>query len=369
MENNHVTVLHIDLNAVDFNLNYFKSKIKKTTKVLVVVKAFGYGSSAVAIAKQIAPKVNYFAVAYLDEGLSLRNAGIKNPILVLHPQKVNLQKIIDSCLEPNIYSLKLLESFIEIAKKNNLNSYPIHLKFNTGLNRLGFSETDISKISTLINNQDNVEITSLFSHIAASEDINERDFTLQQINSFKTIANAFIPSLKYTPYLHMLNTSGIINYAKEAQFDMVRLGIGLYGFGNDNIETKKLKNVLSLTSVISQIHTIEKGESVGYNRAYKANNKIKTATIPIGHADGISRQFGNGVGFVYINNKKAPIVGNVCMDMIMVNVSDIDCNEGDEVYIYKNQEHIDAMASAIDSIPYELLTAISQRVKRSLTKF
>lgn len=369
MENNHVTVLNIDLSAVDFNLNYFKSKLKSSTKILVVVKAFGYGSSSSGIAKHIADKVDYFAVAYLDEGITLRNAGIKNPILVLHPQKSNLEKIIDYNLEPNIYSIKLLNDVIEIAKSKNLLNYPIHLKFNTGLNRLGFSKKDIGEISVLINSQDAVEVSSIFSHIAASEDLNEREFTMHQINSFKAIAAELIPELRNIPFKHMLNTSGIINYSEEAQFDMVRLGIGLYGFGNEKNETKKLKNVLALTSVISQIHTIEKGESVGYNRAFMANNTIKTATIPIGHADGISRQFGNGVGYVYINNQKASILGNVCMDVIMVNVTDIYCNEGDEAVIYKNQEHIDDLAKRIKSIPYELLTAISQRVKRVLTIF
>ena len=162
----------------------------------------------------------------------------------------------------------------------------------------------------------------------------------------------------------MLNTSGIINYASEAQFDMVRLGIGMYGFANDDAETAKLKNVIALKSVISQIQTIEKGETVGYNRAFTATDNVKTATIPIGHADGISRQFGNGVGYVYINNKQAPIVGNVCMDMIMVNVTDINCQEGDEVLIFKDQIHIEDLAKRTNTIPYELLTAISQRVKR-----
>jgi len=369
MENNHVTVLNIDLNAVDFNLNYFKSKIKNTTKILVVVKAFGYGSSAVEIAKYIAKKVDYFAVAYLDEGIALRNAGIKNPILVLHPQKNNLEKIIEYCLEPNIYSIGLLNDFLKIAKSKNLQNYPIHVKFNTGLNRLGFSENDIIEISTIINNQNNLEIASLFSHIAASEDLNEQEFTLNQITDFKAISSNLIPTLKNTPFQHMLNTSGILNYAQEAQFDMVRLGIGLYGFGNDEKQTKQLKNVLTLTSVISQIHTIEKGESVGYNRGFIANATIKTATIPIGHADGISRQLGNGVGYIYINNKKASIIGNVCMDMIMVNISNIDCLEGDEVFIYKNQQHVEDLAKKGNTIPYELLTAVSQRVKRLLTKF
>ncbi|NOR27682.1 MAG: alanine racemase [Lutibacter sp.] len=366
MKNNHVTTLEIDLNAIDFNFNYFKSKIHKTTKVLVVVKAFGYGSSAIEIAKLLETKVAYFAVAYLDEGIALRNAGIKTPILVLHPQKNNFKKIIEYHLEPNIYSLPLLNSFIEVTKNLNFQSYPIHLKFNTGLNRLGFTENNISEISSIVNNQEEIIIKSIFSHIAASEDLNERTFTLQQITSFNTISSTLIQQLKNTPFKHMLNTSGILNYASEAQFDMVRLGIGLYGFGNDETQTKNLINVLTLKSVISQIHTIEEGETVGYNRAFKAILTIKTATIPIGHADGISRQFGNEIGYVYINNKKAQIVGNICMDMIMVNITDIDCNEGDEVLIYKNQQHIESLAKAINTIPYELLTAISQRVGRVL---
>jgi len=368
MENNHVTVLNIDLNSIDYNLNYFKSKLNKSTKILVVVKAFGYGSSSIEIAKHLVNKVDYFAVAYLDEGIALRNAGIENPILVLHPVKSNLEKIIDYNLEPNIYSTSLLNSYLEISTIKKLQNYPIHLKFNTGLNRLGFIKNDVSEILTLVNNQNIVKVLSVFSHIAASEDLNERDFTFQQIEKFESISSELIENLDYTPFQHMLNTSGTINYSEEAQFDMVRLGIGLLGFANDTSETKKLKNVLTLTSVISQIHTIEKGDTVGYNRAFKAASTIKTATIPIGHADGISRQLGNGIGYVYIQNKKAAIIGNVCMDMIMVDVTDINCEEGDEVFVYKNQLHIEDLASKINTISYELLTAISQRVNRSLTK-
>lgn len=367
MENNHVSVLHIDLNAIDFNLNYFKSKLLSTTKILVVVKAFGYGSSAIAIAKHLEHKVDYFAVAYLDEGMALRSAGITIPILVLHPQKRNLEKIIEYKLEPNIYSINLLKSFIEIAKQKELNDYAIHLKFNTGLNRLGFTFHDISKIKNLLNEQNNLKIESIFSHIAASEDLEEKDFTLEQISSFNTIGLQIEREMQITPFKHMLNTSGIINYSQEAQFDMVRLGIGLQGFGNDVNETKQLKNVLTLASIISQINTIKKGETVGYNRAFKAASEIKSATIPIGHADGISRQLGNGKGYVYIKNQKAPIVGNVCMDMIMVDVTGINCEEGDEVIVYKNQSHIEDLSQKINTIPYEILTAISQRIKRELT--
>ena len=366
MENNHVTFLNIDLNAIAYNLAYFKSKINKKTKMLVVVKAFGYGSCATEIAKFLEAKVAYFAVAYVDEGIALRKAGIKIPILVLHPQIVNLQKIIDFSLEPNIYSINLLKSFIKIAHKNSVTNYPIHIKFNTGLNRLGFSSFNIEEIATLITNEKSIEVQSVFSHIAASEDLNERDFTLQQIATFTKVSTKFIGLLKNAPFKHLLNTSGILNYASDAQFDMVRLGIGLYGFANAENETKNLKNVLTLKSVISQIHTVKKGGTVGYNRAFKATSTVKTATIPVGHADGISRQLGNKKGYVFINDKKAPIIGNVCMDMIMVDVTSIKCQEGDEVIIYKNQQHIVKLSKAINTIPYELLTAISQRICRLL---
>ncbi|MBE0422784.1 MAG: alanine racemase [Lutibacter sp.] len=366
MGNSHVTVLEINLNAIDHNLNVFKSRLLPETKVLAVVKAFAYGSSSVEIAKFLESKVAYFAVAFLNEGVALREAGIKTPILVLHPQKINLEEILKSCLEPNIYSITLLKAVIEAAKNLKIQNYPIHIKFNTGLNRLGFTKKDIPEILSLVKNQKEIEIASVFSHIAASEDLNEQEFTLQQINTFKEISTHLIPQLSNTPFRHMLNTSGIVNYASEAQFELVRLGIGLYGFANDEAETAKLKNAITLKSVISQIQTIKKGETVGYNRAFKAADNVKTATIPIGHADGISRQFGNGVGYVYINNKKAPIVGNVCMDMIMVNVTDINCQEGDEVLIFKDQMHIEDLAKRTNTIPYELLTAISQRVKRAV---
>lgn len=368
MQNNHVTVLEINQDALDFNFNFFKSKLNPATKILVVVKAFGYGLEAIEIAKQFANRVAYFAVAYADEGIALRNAGINAPIIVLHPQKQNIESIINHCLEPNIYALSLLNEMLTVAKQKQLHNYPVHIKFNTGLNRLGFIENEISELTACINSQSQLQIASVFSHIAASEDLNEKEFTQYQIKAFNTCFNKLTTELAYTPIKHLLNTSGIINYASQAQFDMVRLGIGLYGFGNTEKETKKLKNVLCLKSVISQIHTIKKGDTVGYNRAFIANQTVKTATIPIGHADGISRKLGNENGYIFINNQKAPIIGNVCMDMLMVNITDIDCNIGDEVFVYKNQQHIEQLAANCQTIPYELLTAISQRVKRVLKK-
>jgi len=365
MTNNHVTKLQIDLKAVKFNLNYFKEKLQKNTKIVVVVKAFGYGSDAVEVAKSIQDKVAYFAVAYTDEGIALRKAGINTPILVLHPQIANLDLIIKNCLEPNLYNSSILKAFLSITDVQNLTDYPIHIKFNTGLNRLGFKNDEVSIITQKINENKSVKVASIFSHLAASEDENERDFGLQQIALFEQIATDFEQCIGYKPTMHLCNTSGIINYP-QAHFDMVRLGIGLYGFGNDENETSNLKNVIALKSIISQIHSIKKGESIGYNRAFIADKKVKTATIPIGHADGISRKFGNGKGFATINNQKAAIIGNVCMDMIMVDISTIDCSEGDEVVIFDSQQTVEKLAKSIDTISYELITAISQRVKREV---
>ena len=363
--NNHVTVLEIDGNALEHNLNYFKQKLNPETKILAVVKAFGYGSDGVQVAKFLEDKVDYFAVAYTHEGIAIREANIKTPILVLHPQIQNLKAIVDFRLEPNLYNFKIFNAFLKLADEAPLMNYPIHIKFNTGLNRLGFWHTDIPKILTDLKGFTHIKVQSLFSHLAASEDLEEKEFTINQLNSFAYIAQQFYKHLGYEPMLHILNTSGVVNYAK-AQFDMVRVGIGLYGFGNDEKETAQLKNTHNLKSIISQIHLIEPGETVGYNRAYVAKSPTKSATIPVGHADGLSRKLGNKKGFVLINNQKAKIIGNVCMDMIMVDVTKIDCKEGDEVIIFNHQEMIQNIANISETIVYETLTAISQRVKKVL---
>ena len=365
MKNNHVTTLQIDLTAIKFNLNYFKSLLKQKTELLVVVKAFGYGSDAIQVAKSIEDDVSCFAVAYTDEGIALRKAGIKTSILVLHPQEKNLDLIIEYCLEPNLYSKRILSSFINSTNIQNLTEYPIHMKFNTGLNRLGFQESDLDFITSELVNNKNIKVKSIFSHLSASEDKNEREFSLSQIGLFEKIASSFELTFGFKPMMHMCNTSGIINYP-EAHFDMVRLGIGLYGFGNNKNQTSKLKNVISLTSVISQILLVEKGESVGYNRAFIAERTTKVATIPIGHADGINRKLGHGKGWVTIANEKSLIIGNVCMDMIMVDVTDIKCNEGDKVLIFNSQTTVERLSKSYDTISYELLTTISQRIKRTI---
>jgi alanine racemase len=365
--NNHVSVLEIDGKALEHNLNYFKNKLNEATKILAVVKAFGYGSDGVLVAEFLKNKVDYFAVAYAHEGIAIREANIKTPILVLHPQINSLKDIIAYNLEPNLYNFKILNSFLDIASKKGLKQYPIHLKFNTGLNRLGFKQSDISNINTQLKETNAIKIQSLFSHLAASEDLNEKEFSKSQLKSFSSITKEFLKLLDYKPLLHILNTSGVVNYA-NAQFDMVRIGLGLYGFGNDLKETKQLKNTHHLKSIISQIHSLKKGESVGYNRAFVAKKPSRSATIPVGHADGLSRKLGNGKGYVLIHNQKANIIGNVCMDMIMVDVSAIDCSEGDEVIIFNHQEMLQHISNVSDTIVYETLTSISPRVKKMLKK-
>ncbi|CAH8286857.1 alanine racemase [Mariniflexile fucanivorans] len=358
------TVLEIDLKALKHNFDHLKSRISSNTKFMAVVKAFAYGSDACEIANYLQKlPVDYFAVAFVHEGIQLREAGITKPILVLHPQAVNFNILIENCLEPSIYNVKILNEFIATASAEKLNDYPIHIKFNTGLNRLGFSENDVDTIISTVNESTSVKIESVFSHLAASEDLNEKDFTLNQIKKFKNITENMTKQMGYKPLLHMCNTSGILNYP-EAHFDMVRSGIGLYGFGNSEKENKNFKPIGTLKTIISQIHAIEKGESVGYNRAYKTDTFLRTATLPIGHADGIGRQYGKGKGYVIINNQKAYILGNVCMDMIMVDVTNIDCKEGDEVIVFGPETTAENLAKTANTISYELITAISQRVKR-----
>ncbi|MBO0321086.1 alanine racemase [Muricauda sp. CAU 1633] len=360
------TTLQIDLGALEHNYRYLRSKIAPTTKFLAVVKAFAYGSDMVAIAQKMEKLgADYLAVAYAKEGALLRDAGIKTPILVLHPLPANFDEIIDRCLEPSLYSRKILVEFLEVAKAKNQKAYPIHIKFNTGLNRLGFNEADVDFVAEQLKDNQEIKVASLFSHLAASEDLDEKPFSLGQIESFKKNSTTLSQKLGYAPIRHMLNTSGILNYP-EAQFEMVRSGIGLYGYGNDSTIDPQLKPVASLKTIISQIHHIDANETVGYNRAFTSDSPRKTATLPLGHADGIGRQYGNGKASVLIHGKKAPIIGNVCMDMIMVDVSGIDCQEGDEALVFGQDKSAENFAAGAKTISYEILTAISQRVKREI---
>ena len=368
MPQNASTFLSVDLNALVHNYHFIKSYLKPNTNFLAVIKAFAYGHEAIAIAKALEKeKVAYFAVAYLQEGIHLRKAGISTPILVLHPQQSDVQDCVAHQLEPNIYSFNILETFQNCLKKFNIQEFPIHLKFNTGLNRLGFSHNDIPELLSKLASDNTCKIASVFSHLVASEDLDEKEFTQKQIRLYTNILSEIQKEIPYTFIRHLTNTSGVLNYP-EAHFDMVRVGIGLYGYANEQKWTSQLKNVGSLYTVVSQIHRVKKGESVGYNRAFIASKTTRSATLPIGHADGIPRTWGKGIGYVSINGEKAYILGNVCMDMIMVDVTQIDCKEGDQVIIFNTQATLEDLAKKAGTISYELLTAISQRVPRIIEK-
>lgn len=360
--------LTIDLAALAHNYHFFKAQVRKGTKFLAVVKAFAYGSDMVSVAKKLVQLgADYFAVAYVKEGILLRNAGITTPILVLHPQPINFKALIDHGLEPSLYSSRILREFLAVAKANNKKKYPVHLKFNTGLNRLGFWKNDVDAIYNELENCDQVTVKSVFSHLAASEDPKETTFSRRQIAMFLGICDALSKKLGYMPLRHMGNTSGILNYP-EAHFDMVRSGIGLYGYGNHTKVDTQLKPVATLAAPISQIHHIEPNESVGYNRLFKAKGYRTTATLPIGHADGIGRQYGGGKTHVLVNGNKAPIIGSVCMDMVMIDITGIDCKEGDTALIFGNNAPAEEFAKGANTISYEILTAISQRVARRVVE-
>lgn len=363
-EKTHETVLEINLDAISHNFNYFKSKLAPNVKMMVMVKAFGYGNGGLEIAKLLEHhKVDYLGVAFADEGISLKNGGIKLPIMVLNPESTSFPSIIQYQLEPEIYSIKGLNAFLKIAREKNLKDFPIHIKIDTGMHRLGFEENTLQELIDTLKGNSTVRVQSVLSHLATSDDPKHYGFVNQQIALFEKLSSRLISELQINPIRHILNTSGISNFP-NAQYNMVRLGIGLYGVSNDASEQKYLENVGTLKSIISQVRTIPAGDSVGYGRRFMAEKETKIATIPIGYADGIARLWGNEVGFVVIKNQKAKIVGSVCMDMLMVNVTDIDCKEGDSVIIFGESPTVIEMAEALKTIPYEIMTSISQRVKR-----
>lgn len=367
-EKTHETVLEINLNAIVHNLNFYKSKLKPDTKVMVMVKAFGYGSGSYEIAKMLShQKVDYLGVAFADEGIALRNAGIIIPIIVMNPETTAFSAIAAYNLEPEIYSAKELRAFIALAQQKNLSDYPIHIKLDTGMHRLGFMENQLEELIDLLRNNNFVSVKSIFSHLSSSDVPEFRDFTLSQITNFERWSQTIIDALEINPIRHILNTSGIYNYS-QAQYDMVRLGIGLYGVGNDEHERQQLETVGTLKTVILQIKDIALGESIGYSRRFITDKNMRIATLPIGYADGIRRAWGNENGYVLINGKKAVITGTISMDMMMVDVTDIECREGDTAIIFGKSPSVIEIADALQTIPYEILTGISQRVKRVFYK-
>lgn len=362
-ERTHDTVMEINLNALAHNLHYYRSKIKPSTKLMVMIKASGYGSGSYEIASLLEfNKVDYLTVAYTDEGVALRKAGISIPIMVMNPERSSLHTLIRYKLEPEIYSFRTLENFIKELPEGT-KSYPVHLKVDTGMHRLGFLPEETEQLVQALNQTDKLRVASVFTHLATADDPSMDVYTKEQLHKFHTACEALEKGLQKSFLRHALNTAGIMRFP-EWQMDMVRLGIGLYGISPLPEEASVLQPVSTLRTVISQIKNIPAGESVGYSRKFIAPKDMRTATIPMGYADGLRRSLGNGKGYVLIRGQKAPLVGNVCMDMIMVDVTDIPCAEGDRVEIFGPHLPIQKLAEWGNTIPYEVIASISERVKR-----
>lgn len=363
----HETVLEINLNALAHNLNVYRSILKPSTKIMAMVKAFSYGSGSFEIANQLQfQRVDYLGVAYADEGVELRKRGITLPIMVMNPELRSFETMITYKLEPEIYSLSLLEKFSEtvsLSADKSILPFPIHLELETGMNRLGFEEDDLEILIEKTKNNSLVKIQSVFSHLVGSDESKLDDFTQKQIEKFEKMSKKIIQQLKYPVLRHILNSSGISRFPKT-QMEMVRLGIGLYGIAGLAMKNR-LQNVSTLKTTVSQIKIISAKESVGYNRMCVAKKEMKIATVAIGYADGLSRRLSNGNGKMLVNGKLVPIVGNVCMDMCMLDVTEInEITEGDEVIVFGENPTIHDLAKWAETIPYEILTGISQRVKR-----
>lgn len=358
----HQTQLEINLNALVHNLNIFRSLIKPETKIIVMVKAFSYGSGDVEIAKLLQyQNVDYLAVAVADEGVQLRNAGIQTPIIVMNPEQDSFQNIIDYQLEPNIYSVELLENFLKKIMQNGLHEFPIHLKFDTGMNRLGLkTELEIQQVISKITLNNWVKIKSVFSHLAGSDEPTLDAFTFRQIERFEKYTELISNSFSYKIDRHILNSAGIERFP-EKQFEMVRLGIGLYGISSTGLA---LQNIGTLKSTISQVKTVKPNETIGYSRKGEVLSESKIAVVPMGYADGLDRKLGNKNGCAFLNGKRVPIIGNICMDMFMLDVTGLDVKSGDKVELFGPNISILEVAEKVSTIPYEILTGISQRVKR-----
>ncbi|WP_379967490.1 bifunctional UDP-N-acetylmuramoyl-tripeptide:D-alanyl-D-alanine ligase/alanine racemase [Epilithonimonas sp. UC225_85] len=364
----HDTVLEINLNAILHNINFHKSLLKPETKMMAMVKANAYGLGSYEISEFLQlHHIDYLGVAFADEGVELRKKGITTPIIVMNPEQHSYDAVIEYNLEPEIYSLRVLELFNEqLIKSGNQQKYPIHIKLETGMHRLGFKDFELDELTEKLNTM-NVKIQSIFSHLSSSDVPAEKEFTLNQLKTFEENSNYLINGLDYKPLRHILNSSGITNYT-DYQYDMVRIGIGMIGETSNPSIKGQLQHSVSFKTVVSQISEVETGESVGYSRKFKADHDTKIATIPVGYADGIPRLVGNKVGNVGINKKLCPIVGNVCMDMMMINVDNANVKEGDPVIIFNSNPTLEEFSKYCNTITYEVLTSISPRVKRIYIK-
>lgn len=365
----HDTILEVNLNAILHNINFHKSLLKSSTKMMAMVKANSYGLGSYEISEFLQHHhIDYLGVAVADEGVELRKKGITTPIIVMNPEQHSYDSIIQYNLEPEIYSFRVLEMFYEAVQKSGYDDqFPIHIKLETGMHRLGFKENELQDLAENIAYK-NVKVKSIFSHLATSDVPSEKEFTLKQLQTFKENSDFLIERLGYQPMRHILNSAGITSFT-DHQYEMVRIGIGMLGESAYPDIQKQLRSCVSFKTVISQISEVESGESVGYSRKYKTKHSTKIATIPIGYADGIPRLIGNQIGNVGINKKLAPIVGNICMDMMMINVDGINnVKEGDTVTIFNAKPSLRDFANYCNTITYEVLTSISPRVKRIYIK-
>ncbi len=359
----HQTVLEIDFNALVHNLNYFKGLLKPETRLMVMVKAFSYGSGIVEVSNLLAhQRVDYLAVAFPDEGIELRKAGIGLPIMVLSADWDAMAGMIENRLEPVVYSTEQLLHFAEMVKVYGIKSYPVHIEIDTGMHRLGFLEEEIDELLQIKSQFTSLKIQSVFSHLVGSDEENHDDFSIQQTRIFNRCCKKIEKSLNYKFIRHILNSAGIERFP-DFQMDMVRLGIGLYGLSR--LGPENVKNISTLKTVITQIKSVKRRKTVGYNRNGKAESDKVIAIIPVGYADGFPRKLSNGNGKVCVNGKIASVIGNVCMDMTMIDVTGLNVDKGDEVIIFGDELPITVMADSLDTIPYEILTNVSRRVKRN----
>ena len=363
LQQTHETILEVNLTALVDNVRYFRSLLQPSTRLTCMVKAFAYGAGSVDISRalQDSQLVDYLAVAVADEGVELRKAGITLPIIIMDPEVAALDLIIENNLQPNIYSFQVLEDIIHAAEAKGLEDLPVHIKIDSGMHRLGFYQEDIPQLTARLQQQKAIRVASIFSHLAGSDEAQFDAFTHEQAQYFSECANSLIASLPYRPLLHICNTAGIERFP-EYHLDMCRLGIGMYGFSF--LPTTHLRNVCTLKTTILSIKTVEAGKTIGYGRHTTLTEPRQIAVIPIGYADGFDRRFSNYGGEVLVRGKRCPVVGNVCMDQAMIDVTGTDAQPGDYAIVFGDQLPIQELADKLQTIPYEVLTSISRRVQR-----
>ncbi|OFZ08433.1 MAG: alanine racemase [Bacteroidetes bacterium RIFCSPHIGHO2_02_FULL_44_7] len=358
-QQHHQTYLEIDLSAIRHNIKAYKAQLKDSTQILCMVKASSYGSDAKTMGKFLEGMgINCLGVAFVDEGVELRKSGVDLPIFVMNCEESSYAQCIENRLEPAFFSVQQLNAFVVELIDRSLLSYPVHIKLETGMNRLGFEESELRSLINFVKGQPEIYIRSVYSHLAESDKV-PSDFTRHQIERFTLLADQLENEFPQPFLRHLLNSSGIWNYP-EAQFDMVRLGIGMYGV----MEDPQLEPAIAWYSSVSQIKHVSAGESVGYNREFIAKEALRIAVVPVGYADGFRRSLSGGKGGVFIGGHWCPSVGNVCMDMIMVDIGQLDVKPGDQVEIIGQHQSMADFARRMHTIPYEVMTGFSPRVHR-----